>query len=261
MFKFKYRSVFTALAFLAYSTVAASAQALEIPSGEWHLSELNGRKVQNSKAYIDIDVNAAKVSGNAGCNRMFGSVAGGSGRVAFSKVGTTRMFCADANARRTETQFINALERVTRYRETGSTLSLYARNRVVMKFTAVRRLPPEAPFDDGLESMKWMLETIGGKKVSANGAKAFISFDAAKQSAGGDTSCNAFGGSYELKGDKLSITGVIATMRACIEDDRMTIERQFLDALEKTDRYTLTGSLLTLYQGRRALLGFRGVPK
>lgn len=261
MFKFKYRSVFTALAFLAYSAVAASAQALEIPSGEWHLSELNGRKVENSKAYIDIDVNAAKISGNAGCNRMFGTVAGGNGKLAFSKIGTTRMFCADPNARRTENQFINAIEHVTHYRETGSTLSLYARNRVVMKFTAVRRLPPEASSGDGLESLKWMLESIGGKKVSPNGAKAFISFDPAKQSAGGDTSCNAFGGSYELKGDKLSITGVIATMRACIEDDRMTIERQFLDGLEKTDRYTLSGSGLTLYQGRRVLLSFRGAEK
>jgi heat shock protein HslJ len=241
------------------SAAIGSAQALEIPSGEWLLSELNGRKAENSKAFIDIDVNAAKVSGNAGCNRMFGSVAGGNGKISFSKIGTTRMYCGDGS--RWESEFLSALGRVTRYKEEGNTLSLYARDRVVMKFTAVRKLPPEESNDTSLESLKWTLDTIGGKKVSRNGSSAFISFDAAKHSAGGDTSCNVFGGTYSVNGDKLAITDVIATMRACVEDDRMTIERQFLDNLEKTNRYAISGDKLTLYRDRQALLSFRGVPK
>lgn len=261
MFKFNFKFVLPALAAIVFVAAGASSQTLEIPSGEWRLAELNGRNADDTKAYIDIDVNAARITGSAGCNRLFGSVAGGKGKIRFSKIGTTRMACADASAMRTETQFLNALRRTTRYSENGRTLSLFAGRRVVAKFTAVRRMPPEEPPASGPESMKWMLASIGGKKVSKHGSEAFISFDAEKHSAGGNTSCNVFGGSYTSKGEKLRVTEVIATMRACIEDDRMTIERQFLDALEKTDRYEIAGNKLTLFHGREPLLGFRGEAK
>lgn len=239
----------------------ASSQTLEVPSGEWRLAELNGKKADDTKAYIDIDVNAARITGNAGCNRMFGSVAGGNGKIRFLRIGSTRMACADNLAMRTETQFVNALRRTTRYSENGRILSLFAGRRVVAKFTAVRRMPPEEPTASGLESMKWVLDSIGGDRVSQQESEAFINFDAEKHSAGGNSSCNVFGGSYTANGEKLAVTDVIATMRACVEDDRMTIERQFLDALEKTDRYTIAGDKLTLYHGREALLGFVGKAK
>jgi heat shock protein HslJ len=258
MFDLKYRSIITAVLVLAFSA-AVSAQALEIPSGEWLLAELNGRNAEGSKAFIDIDVNAAKVSGNGGCNRLFGGVSGGNGKITFSRLGSTRMYCAGTSG--AESEFLSALGRVNRYKENGNTLSLYAGTRVVMKFKAVRKLPPVEASEPDLESMKWMLETIGGKEVSKNGATAFISFDAAKHSAGGDTSCNAFGGTYSVNGDKLAITDVIATMRACVEDDRMTIEREFLDGLQKTNRYLISGEKLTLYHDRVELLSFHGVAK
>src|SRR5829696_2786064 len=137
MFDFKYRSIITAVLVLAFS-VAASAQALEIPSGEWLLAELNGRNAESTKAFIDIDVNAAKVSGNGGCNRLFGGVSGGDGKLTFWTVGTTRMYCAGTSA--AESEFLSALGRVNSYKEIGNTLSLYAGTRAVMKFTAVRKL-------------------------------------------------------------------------------------------------------------------------
>jgi len=256
---FNYRTGILLLSILALTAVSGLGQSRTLPSGEWTLVELNGRRIINSKAFINIETASGRVTGNAGCNRMFGAVSGGRrGKISFSDIGTTKMYCADADARRIETQFLNALARVAQYREDRRELSLYDRNRVVLRFRKGRQVPPEEPAASKLEGVKWMLESIGGKKVSGAGAAAFIRFDAAKGSVGGDTSCNVFGGSYTTNGQRLTVGEVIATMRACIEDDRMTIERQLLDALETTNRYAVSGNRLTLFRNQRALLTFRG---
>jgi heat shock protein HslJ len=50
-------------------------------------------------------------------------------------------------------------------------------------------------------------------------------------------------------------------MRACIEDERMKIERDFLDGLEKANRYEIQREKLMLYQSNRLLLTFKGEAK
>jgi heat shock protein HslJ len=86
-------------------------------------------------------------------------------------------------------------------------------------------------------------------------------FDKNKGSAGGNSSCNVFGGSYTATGRTLKITEVISTMRACIEDDRMSIEREFLDGLRQANRYEIERGKLMLYRNQRLLLTFDGERK
>jgi heat shock protein HslJ len=50
-------------------------------------------------------------------------------------------------------------------------------------------------------------------------------------------------------------------MRACIEDERMKIEREFLDGLENANRYEIQRDKLMLYQNNRLLLTFSGERK
>jgi heat shock protein HslJ len=50
-------------------------------------------------------------------------------------------------------------------------------------------------------------------------------------------------------------------MRACIEDERMVTEREFLDGLRDTDRYEIKANKLYLYKGRRLLLSFDAAAK
>ncbi len=106
-----------------------------------------------------------------------------------------------------------------------------------------------------------MLHSIAGRPIGKDGSEAFINFDAAKKSAGGNSSCNVFGGTYTATSSRLEITEIVQTMRACIEDERMNIEREFLDSLRLTNRYEIRGERLTLFQGRRELLSFTGVRK
>ncbi|HYJ92587.1 MAG TPA: META domain-containing protein, partial [Pyrinomonadaceae bacterium] len=140
------------------------------------------------------------------------------------------------------------------------------RNRLLMEFEAVAKAEPDddlKPVADqfGLEERKWVLESIAGSPIPKVDKLAFINFDAVKGSAGGDTSCNAFGGDYKTDGKRFSFTHGISTMRACIEDERMNIERQFLDGLRDANRYEVGGEKLMLFHDRKLLLTFIGQPK
>lgn len=244
------------------SAIGVLGQANErLGTRQWKLVQLNGMNVANSsKAFLELNLNETRFTGNTGCNRMFGAVDVRGRRIDLSNIGTTKMACMDPRARRTETQFVKALEDVDRFREIGNSLELYVRNRLVLIF---RLVPNRHPADDSLtlESKKWVLEAIKGVPVSKIGRTAFIVFDSAKGSAGGNSSCNVFGGSYTATSSTIKITEIVSTMRACIEDERMTIERDFLAGLPRANGYDIKGGRLRLYRNGSLLLTLIGEAK
>jgi heat shock protein HslJ len=124
-----------------------------------------------------------------------------------------------------------------------------------------KQAPDDTDDSVKLEDKKWTLEAIKGVAVSKIGRTAFVVFDKNKGSAGGDSSCNVFGGSYTASGRTLKITDIISTMRACIEDDRMSIEREFLDGLRQANQYRIDRGKLMLYRNDRLLLTLNGETK
>lgn len=244
--------------------LSAFGQTGDFASKQWKLTHLNGIAVGETKARIEIDPAAGRFNGNAGCNSMFGLVKVSGKDISFSRVATTRMVCANTGVIKLESDFTKALGQAMRYKVSGSVLSIYAGNRRIMKFKAAAKVSENlapAGTDARLEAKKWVLEAIGREKVGPIGNHAFIVFDAEKGSAGGDTSCNVYGGEYTMKGSSLSIKQLISTMRACVEDGRMQIERSFLDGLGSTDRFEIKGGKLYLYRGDETLLVFRGENK
>ena len=251
------------LTLIIISAVSALAQSERIGTRQWKLVHLNGANVANSsRAYLELNAEQTRFTGNTGCNRMFGSVTVQGRRVDFSNIGSTRMACLQPRIQQVETAFVRALENVDRFRQRGNSLELYDRNRLVMRLTALTKQPPEN--GDGrvsLEDRKWILDAIKGVPVSKIGRTAFVVFDQSKGSAGGNSSCNVFGGSYTAAGSTLKITDVISTMRACVEDNRMTIERDFLDGIRNTNRYEIARGKLMLYRNDRLLLTLNGEAK
>lgn len=244
--------------------ITASAQSERFGTRQWKLVELEGANVGSSTtAYLALNRQQTRFTGSTGCNQMFGSARVRGRRVDFSNIGTTKMACEKPRVRRVETAFVRALENVDRFRQIGNTLELYDRNRMTVKLMAFTKLPPERPDNGhvGLEDRKWILESIKGDRVGKLGETAFLNFDREKGSAGGNSSCNVFGGSYSATGSTLKITDVISTMRACIEDERMSIERQFLGGLRETNRYEIENGKLKLYRNRQLLLTFVGERK
>lgn len=260
------KKLFTNITFLIFAvtgifSLTATAQANRLDGGQWNLTHLNGQPVRDSKAFIELNIGNKKFTGNAGCNRMFGSVTANRNSIDFSRVGSTRMACADRDTMRLENEFIRTLERVTSYQTSGRMLKLFRGRRLVAQFRSERANDNDGQSSGRLDAKKWVLDEIKGNPIPKVQETAFISFDAAKKSAGGNTSCNAFGGSYTLNGSKLRIFDVIHTMRACIEDQRMDVERGMLGGLQDVNRYEIRGNRLYLYRGNDLLLTFRGERK
>jgi heat shock protein HslJ len=255
------RACFLFIGIIAVGASAVSAQSNRLAGKRWTPTEINGKSLKDTRGFIEFEKNGDRFTGNGGCNRIFGAVTVTGSAMNFSGIGSTRMFCN--GVMESETEFLNALRSVTRYRFQGNRLTLYSGNRTVLKLKGAPagKTDPE-PSKVGLENRKWLLVSIKGKSVGPLKEAAFLNFDPAKKSAGGNTSCNVFGGNYEASKDgKIRFTDTISTMRACIEDNRMVIERGFLDGLRDADRYVITADELELFKGPQLLLTFKGTAK
>ena len=262
MTKIIFRILFTILSIFTVFILGAAAQTGDLASKPWKLTSLNGAAIEETKAMIEIDPATNRFNGNAGCNQMFGSVKVSEKNITFADVATTKMRCTDGGIMKLETDFTSALAQATRYKVSDDVLTVYKGNRRIMRFSLSKNAGENKPAEGTkLEDRKWVLEWIGDKPAGALGSQAFISFFPDRGSAGGNTSCNAYGGDYTVKGRFLTVRQVISTMRACIEDDRMQIERSFLYGLERADRYEIRGGKLYFYHGAALLLTFRGEEK
>lgn len=253
--------LFVMIGLLSLGVFAQNNRRNDLNDKRWELTEINGSRVYSSKAFLEIENSGERFSGNAGCNRMFGDVSITGRNIDFGSVGLTRMFCSDRGVMKLETDFTRALERVTRFEKTGNNLSLYARNRLVLKFKGTAKSNDEDNSVVRLENRKWVLESIKNRRLPKVEITPFISFDKSKMSAGGNTGCNVFGGNYSVTRDRVAITNVISTMRACIEGGEMNVEREFKNALENANRFEIAGGKLNLYRNKVLLLTFRAEAK
>jgi heat shock protein HslJ len=73
--------------------------------------------------------------------------------------------------------------------------------------------------------------------------------------ASGSTGCNSYSGTYQVRGDNLSVGRLISTKRACLDQNANQQEQKFLSALESANRFRLASNRLTIMsvRGRNAL--------
>lgn len=236
-----------------------------LDSRRWNLIEMNSAKIESEQAFIEFVRAEKRFAGNAGCNRMFGKYETSGSEIKLSGIGATKMFCSKEGVMKLESDFIKALENATRFEQTGETLNFYAGNNLILKFSGAAKNTSgnqnsnvagnENSNTVRLEDKKWILTAIAGKAVPKIETIPFLVFDKQKTSAGGNSSCNGFGGSYQTETDKISITEIIQTFIAC-EDERGSVEREFLGGLQKANRFEIKTGKLNLYEGERLLLTF-----
>jgi heat shock protein HslJ len=92
----------------------------------WRLTKLGGQIIDNpvgaNAVHISLQSQNTNVTGNSGCNRMFGRYALENDMLKFDGLGGTKMFC---EARmELEQKFTNALMSVMRWKIAGTTLEL-----------------------------------------------------------------------------------------------------------------------------------------
>ncbi len=96
----------------------------------WRLTRLGDEVVENPPGERDVHLtlqqNNLVVTGNSGCNRMFGHYAVNGDSIKFDQMGGTKMFC---EARmKLEQQFLGMFEQVAGWKITGKTLELLDTN-------------------------------------------------------------------------------------------------------------------------------------
>lgn len=106
-----------------------------------------------------------------------------------------------------------------------------------------------------LYDTKWLLKKIYTETVVEEvQTKAFIKFDAAKKSAGGNGSCNSFGSSFTISRNTISFKNIFSTKMYC--EGVQQIEDAFFKLLEKVNRFEMKDKELILYRDKDVLLDF-----
>lgn len=105
---------------------------------------------------------------------------------------------------------------------------------------------------DTLKDLPWKLVELRGKVIENAPKQPYLILGAADNRVSGNTSCNGFGGEYELlEGNRVKFSKMMHTMMAC---PNMTIENEFMQVLEMADNYTLVNGVLNLNKGRMATM-------
>lgn len=88
-------------------------------SGNWTLTEISkdsGTNVNdgfpNKKPVIILEAISKKVTGNTGCNQLFGSFTTQNNQITFSGMGSTKMYCQDVK----ENEYLNMINQVHSYK-------------------------------------------------------------------------------------------------------------------------------------------------
>lgn len=104
---------------------------------------------------------------------------------------------------------------------------------------------PAAAHPERLAGADWVLAGQQGERA------AYLRFDAGR--VGGLGGCNRFGGRYELTGDALRFSPLMATRMAC-RPDLMRAEQAFFEMLAKVKAMKLDGDDLALLDGEGQVL-------
>jgi heat shock protein HslJ len=201
---------------------------------------------------VTIEFAAGEVSGHSGCNSYGGAYqAKDDGSISFGEFRSTLMACAKPLSS-LESGYMATLSKATTF-SVGTTLTL--KGDVTLTFDK-----EAAPTPLALVGTQWRLIALGSGDTTSTAAPdhpALLLF-AADGTVSGSTGCNTFHGSYTHSGDSLSF-GPLATTRKACEQEVMTQEQAFVQAMEQVTGFSIEGSQLTLVDaGDSALLIFVG---
>jgi heat shock protein HslJ len=107
-----------------------------------------------------------------------------------------------------------------------------------------------------LDKTKWVVTQLYQDRSAEQirQKKVFIEFNTAENQAWGNCGCNQFNSTIERKGNRLRFNAAMTTKMACMGPNT---EQKFLEALQNTTRYTVSGKTLTLFQNNTKVMILR----
>ncbi len=74
---------------------------------------------------------------------------------------------------------------------------------------------------------------------------------------GGSGGCNSYGAKVEVQGKTLTISEIVSTLMACVDDQVMEQETQYFTALQGASNFEISGDNLTIfYEDGQSQLNF-----
>jgi heat shock protein HslJ len=105
-----------------------------------------------------------------------------------------------------------------------------------------------------LAGSNWTLNSIPDFPAESTSRPVTLSFSDSTDRFGGNTGCNGFGGNYEVKGNRLTLSKIISTQMAC--NPGMQTESRLMKALTEADGYEIRNDKLILRKGDQLLITF-----
>ncbi len=122
------------VAFLASCGTMANSSSSKVGKSQPSISATKWVLADNVKGKTPtLNIDGAKVNGNAGCNSYFGTLStdAASGTFTASQLGSTKMACDNMTV---EQNFMSMMQKANKYVVNGSTLELYQDNLLLLKF-------------------------------------------------------------------------------------------------------------------------------
>ena len=109
---------------------------------------------------------------------------------------------------------------------------------------------------DPLEGTSWRLMTLGGSGL-IQGTEITLTLEEGQVH--GSSGCNTYGGSYEVDGDKITMSDLFMTEMACLDPEGvMDQELEYLESLRDAQTFQIDGAELLIEAASDEVLAFAG---
>jgi heat shock protein HslJ len=109
---------------------------------------------------------------------------------------------------------------------------------------------------DPLNNSAWVLTSIDNMSPLE---KTAVTVEFTEGKIGGSSGCNSYGGSYKVKGEKITTDSIAMTLMACVDPEIMEQEQVFLGYLQDAQTYKLGDGHLQIFRSDGKNLTF--IPK
>ena len=223
------------------STDAAAASTLTGTSWTLASASIDGDDVAavgtSTLAFGD---DGTTVAGSTGCNQFSGTYTQSGSDLTIELGPVTLRACVDPGATAQEAAILAHLPEVASYSADGQLVLTDADDVTLLTY------------DQGqstIEGTSWTATGVNNGREAVESTAATESVTAEFGTDGtlsGFAGCNTYNARFALSGDDgISITGITTTRKAC-EEEAMTLESQYVAALEQAETYTMSGQTLTL---------------
>jgi heat shock protein HslJ len=220
---------------------------------EWRLVEYGSPEAPTA-ALEQTEVTARfeapdRMNGSAGCNSYFATVELDGESFVTSDIGSTLMACADQAVGQQETAYLEALRQANTLQRDGDELRIGYQGGT-LRF---ERMEPAAPAQ--LEGTTWELVsfvTEGAASSALAGSTVTVEFAGGQLSGSGG--CNSYGGGYTLDGDDITVSEIVMTEMACMDEAVMAQEQAFLNNLRAATSVAVEGNELRIQHPGGALV-------